>query len=177
MPRRPVSMLFLIPILCLTGCAQLTALTGWVTGNSPQGAVVQVDPNQSDWLIARREGQWQLVGKGAAGRVEKSAPNEEVLRLSPEGTVRVLSMPKLKDGEEIHCPVRERQDYRQPCASAFLACELDPGGLMAALWGGVVKGSMADGRNRVACRADANAILRAARTVGMIDRIAPVDLP
>lgn len=173
----PALTLVLLSILCLAGCAQLTALKDWATGNTPKQAEVQGDPYQSDWLIARRQGQWQLVGKGAAGRMEKSAPNEEVLRLTPEGTVRVLSMPKLKEGEEIHCPAREREDYRQPCASAFLACEPDPGGLMAALWGGVSRVSLVDSRNRYACRADTNAILGAAKAVGMIDRIPPTVLP
>lgn len=178
MRYHPALTLALLSVLCLAGCAQLTALKDWATGNTPKQAEVQGDPYQSDWLIARRQGQWQLVGKGAAGRVEKSAPNEEVLRLSPDGTVRVLSMPKLKEGEEIHCPAREREDYRQPCASAFLACDMDPGGLMAALWGSVSRGSMvADARNRYTCRADINAILGAAKTVGMIARIPPTVLP
>lgn len=177
MPRRPALMLALIAALALNGCTQLHALKDWATGNTQKPAEVQGDPYQSDWLIARRQGQWQLVAKGAAGRVQKSAPNEEVLRLWPDGTVRVLSMPELKDGEEIHCPTRQREDYRQPCASAFLACEMDAGGIMAALWGSVSRGSVADARNRYTCRADSNAILGAAKTVGMIDRVPPTVLP
>lgn len=171
-------LLALLAIFSLAACARLTAMTEWVRGIPPKAVEDPMashgDPAQSDWLIARNGGQWELVSKGAAGRVVKSALNEEVLRIGRNGRVLVLSMPRLEEGEEIHCPATERYDYRALCSSAFLDCKGDSGSLLAVLWGSSRGHSVADSRNRHVCRADENMILTAAKTVGLMASAAPV---
>jgi len=175
MQRRLV--LVLIPVLFLAACSSVTAFfdRDRKPATGPVSATMDKALEQSDWLIARHGSEWELVRKGIAGRVEKSAPNEEVLRLGPDAAVLVVSMPAASgQGQEVQCPDRERRDYRKPCSSAFLVCENDPAGFLGALWGGVSGSGMAAARNRYACRADTNAILGAAKAVGMITRIPPV---
>ena len=173
-PRLPR---IVLPLLLILG-----ACTGWPAfANNDRIEIVDtpkpgdLDLEKSDWLIARRGGEWELVRKGGAGRVEKSAPNEEVLRLGENKMVLVLSMPPLGADDDIQCSEKDRRDYRKPCASAFLVCEKDPGNFFAALWAGVSGGAMADARNRYSCHLDTAAILNAAKAVGMIKKILPVN--
>lgn len=136
--------------------------------------------DETDWLVARRNGAWELVAKGPLGRVHKEYPNQEVLRLVAGGTfVEVMSMPPIKAEEVTACSQRARRDARDPCSSSFLACRPDPAGPAGALAAFVRDGTAgaADRRNRLACRVDVEAILAAAREVGMIRRILPVSDP
>lgn len=130
----------------------------------------------TDWLIARNNGEWQLVAKGPVGRVYKEFPNQEVLRLQGGSSILVVSMPPIRADESTYCSARARRDARNPCASGFLACRPDPGGIATtvakfALGGGE---AAADERNRLACRVDVDAILAAAKDVGMIRDNLPV---
>lgn len=131
---------------------------------------------EADWLIARKDGQWNVVAVGPRGRVHKTYPNQEVLRLGANASfVEVVSMPPVNADEEIACSQRARRDARNQCSSIFLACRPDPGSgavsLTMLVFGAAE--SAADQRNRLACRADVDAILQAARDVGMISRILP----
>lgn len=142
-----------------------------------QGAA---DLENSDWLIARRDGQWQLVAKGARGRVQKDYLNQEVLRFdSTSATVLVVTMPPIGADDELTCLERARRDAKDPCSSAFLSCRANPGdattgSFLLAIGSG---GTATDWRNKLTCRADVDAILRAAKDVGMIKRILPVAPP
>lgn len=142
-------------------------------------AVAATAADADDWLIARRGDVWKLVSKGPAGRVEKAAPNQEVLRMGENGVVLVVSMPAADGDGHVVCSEKERSDYRQTCSSAFLDCKADGGGLGMVLLGAAVGGS--DGargqRNKLSCSVNENAILGAAKTVGLIDRILPKPAP
>lgn len=144
----------------LAGCNGRMFTLPAVMRPTPVAAASQ-NPDDSDWLIARHEGRWELVKRGDAGRVEKSALNEEVLRLGPNSTVLVLSMPAIGEGQEIQCPESERNDYRMQCSSAFLVCSHDSASPLGTPWG------------YDACYVDTNAVLEAAMDVGMIARILP----
>ena len=131
---------------------------------------------ESDWLIARRAGRWELVARGVEGRVRKDYPNQEVLRLVNAGAyVEVMSMPPVVADEAVTCSQRARRDARDPCSSNFLLCRPDPALAVVTLatWlvGGA--GTAAETRNQLACRPDVDAILEAAKDVGMIRRILP----
>ena len=152
----------LAPILL--ACVQ-TALSA---GARAEGA------HDSDWLIERWNGRWELASRGAAGRVEKTASNQEVLRLGKDGTVLVMSMPKLAEGETVLCFASKRRDYRSPCSSAFLACSNANDGAYVTVVNGLAGFNMMDVRSRLECRIDSNAVLRAAQAVGMISTILPV---
>ena len=131
---------------------------------------------ETDWLIARRDGQWELVAKGLQGRVHKLYPNQEVLRQGVGGTfVEVVSAPAMEADEEIACSQRARRDARNLCSSSFLVCQPASGGVALSLTMFVLGAteSAADHRNRLACRIDVDAVLHAAKTVGMIQRIPP----
>lgn len=130
--------------------------------------------HDSDWLIERWNGKWQLVTRGAAGRVEKTAPNQEVLRLGKDGTVLVMSMPALGEDETVLCFASKRRDYRSPCSSAFLECTNSADGAYVTLLNGVAGFNMEEVRRRQECRLNTNAVLRAAQAVGMISSILPV---
>lgn len=132
------------------------------------------DPAESDWLIERWNGQWTLAAKGAAGRVEKTAPNQEILRMGGDGTVLVMSMPALAEGETLLCFSSKRHDYRSFCSSTFLDCTNSADGAYVTLFNGALGFNMADIRTRLECRIDTNAVLRAAKAVGMISTILPV---
>ncbi|MCK9285674.1 MAG: hypothetical protein M0P39_15495 [Rhodocyclaceae bacterium] len=149
------------------------ALRIWLLLTLSLQAVGVLAQERSDWLIARDEGRWKLVAKGPAGRVEKTAPNQEVLRLGENGMVLVMTLPPADGNGSVVCSEQDRRDFRQACASAFLDCKADGGGLLAVLWGVARGGSAAAERNRLSCRIDENAILHAALAVGMIDRILP----
>jgi len=140
-------------------------------------AAPEVNQDETDWLVARRNGAWELVAKGAQGRVHKEYPNQEVLRLGAGSFVEVVSMPPLAADQEMACAQRARRDARDPCSSSFLLCRPDPAGAAHALGALMLGGTdaVADGRNRLSCRVDVDAILRAARDVGMIRRILPRD--
>lgn len=132
--------------------------------------------NESDWLIARKDGQWKLVAMSPRGRVSKVYPNQEVLRLGEGNSfVEVVSMPPINGDEEIACSPRARRDARDPCSSAFLNCRPDPGNGASSVAMFVFgdTGGASDQRNRLACRADVDAVLRAAQDVGMVRRILP----
>lgn len=128
----------------------------------------------SDWLIERWNGQWQLVGKGPAGRVEKQAANQEVLRMGQNGTVLVMTMPAVEEEGYVLCFKSKRQDYRSPCSSAFLDCSNADDGAYVTVFNGLAGYNMTEVRTRQECRIDTNAVLRAARAVGMISTILPV---
>lgn len=128
----------------------------------------------SDWLIERWNGQWQLVTKGAAGRVEKTAINQEVLRMGKDGTVLVMTMPAVDEDGTVPCFMSKRLDYRSSCSSAFLDCTNANDGAYVTLVNGLAGFSMAEVRARQECRINTNAVLRAAQAVGMISTILPV---
>lgn len=130
---------------------------------------------ESDWLIERWNGQWELVTRGAAGRIVKTAANQEVLRMGKNGIVLVMSMPKLAEGETVLCFSGKRHDYRSPCSSAFLDCAKSSDGLYVTLVNGLLGYGMADVRSRLECRIDSSAVLGAAKAVGMISTILPVE--
>lgn len=138
----------------------------------------ELSKDETDWLVARRNGAWELVAKGPKGRVHKEYLNQEVLRMEEGGTyVGVVSMPLVPTDEETACSPRARRNARDPCSSSFLLCRSDPAGAARALGSLVLGGATeaADLRNRLACRVDVDAILQAARDVGMIRRILPRD--
>ncbi|MGE5621441.1 MAG: hypothetical protein ACM3VY_00290 [Candidatus Bathyarchaeota archaeon] len=128
----------------------------------------------SDWLIERWNGRWELASRGAAGRVEKMAPNQEVLRLGKDGTVLVMTMPEVAEGGTVLCFASKRRDYRSPCSSAFLECSQANDGAYVTAVNGLAGFNMMDVRSRLECRIDSNAVLRAAQAVGMISTILPV---
>ncbi|GEM_PF-5559203 len=136
--------------------------------------------DETDWLIQRRDGQWELVAKGPTGRVHKEYSNQEVLRMGESGSfVEVVSMPPIYAGDETMCSQRARRDARDLCSSRFLACrpDSDGKGLSLALFL-IGASNAADRRNRLACRVDIEGILQAAKDVGMIQRILPrTDVP
>lgn len=131
--------------------------------------------DDTDWLIARRDGQWELVSKGPTGQVRKEYLHQEVLRLGAGGVVEVVSMPSVPADEETACSQRARRNAHDPCSSSFLACRSDPGGAFTTFTMFVFDGAegASDRRNRLICRADVDAISRAAKDVGMIRNIPP----
>jgi hypothetical protein len=149
-------------------------LLGFVQSAFPM-AVRAADPYESDWLIERWNGQWELVTKGTAGRVGKTAPNQEVLRMGQDNTVLVMTMPGIeKEGGTTLCFKNDRHDYRSPCSSAFLDCSPANDGAYVTAFNGLLGFNPMDIRTRLECRINTNAVLRAAKAVGMISHILPV---
>jgi hypothetical protein len=133
------------------------------------------ETHDRDWLIARKAGKWEFVADGPSGRVAKAATNQEVMRLDAKtGKVVVLTLPLLEENEEMYCPERERFDPRSACSSAFLECRKAPAGMTMAMLGQVLGRTPEDSRNRLACRIDGNAILQAAKSVGLIKTVPPL---
>lgn len=153
-----------LPALILAAISQLAFST-------PARADSAMD---SDWLIERWNGQWQLVARGAAGRVEKTAINQEVLRMGKDGIVLVMTMPAVDEDGTVLCFMSKRLDYRSSCSSAFLDCTNANDGAYVTLVNGVAGFNMAEVRTRQECRINTNAVLRAAQAVGMISTILPV---
>lgn len=145
--------------------------------------VQRVVGEDTDWLIERRAGQWELVMKGPTGRVHKEYVNQEVLRMerteSGAPFVAVVSMPLVAVDAEIACTERARSEAHDLCSSSFLACRPDPGsaivGVPLLLFG--AGAAATDRRHRLACHSDTEAILQAAKDVGMIRRILPLPEP
>lgn len=132
--------------------------------------------NDSDWLIARKDGQWELVATGPRGRVRKVYLNQEVLRLGTDNSfVEVPSMSPVNAEGEVVCSPRARRDALNPCSSSFLTCRPDPanGALSMSLFVVGETRNAADRRNQLTCHVDVDAVLQAAKDVGMIRRILP----
>lgn len=129
----------------------------------------------ADWLIARVNGQWAWERTGAQGRISKSLPNQEVLRLAEDGSVSVITSPPLVVGDRLTCSDRARRDVRNRCSSAFLDCRSDPGGFLSTVSGLLGSGPQAgfDARNSYRCELNENALLEAAQAVGMIEKVPP----
>lgn len=136
------------------------------------GAGVQA---ADDWLIARVNGVWTWESAGQEGRVQKRYLNQEVLRLNDSGIVDVVSLQPIQAGSSVRCSESARHDPRDPCSSAFLDCKPAPGGFFSVLLGILGDGARgaADARNAYRCSINDDAVLRAAREVGLIDNIPP----
>lgn len=120
-------------------------------------------------------GQWTWESTGVTGRVHKTLANQEVLRLGENGTVLVVSLPSMVRGETVICSARARRNPLDTCSSAFLDCRSDGGGMLEALTGLTLGGAQGafDARNAYQCTLNEDAILEAARSVGMIEKISP----
>lgn len=128
-----------------------------------------------DWLISRVNGLWTWERSGPEGRVRKQFLNQEVLRLAEDGTVVAVSLQPIVAGKAVQCSERARRDPQDPCSSAFLECMPAGGGFFSALLGMVRDGSkgIVDARNAYRCAFNEDALLEAAKAVGLSDRIPP----
>lgn len=131
-----------------------------------------------DWLIAKVNGQWTWESAGPEGRVRKNFLHQEVLRRGEDGLVVVVSALPIKEGEIVGCSETARRNPRDACSSGFLLCQ-PSGGAPSSLLGlftGGAKGA-SETRNSYSCSIDADAVLEAAHTVGLIERIEPKTIP
>lgn len=128
-----------------------------------------------DWLIARVNGLWTWDSVGPEGLVQKSFPNQEVLRLGEDGLVIAVSALPLRSGQTVRCSEAARRNPKQACSSAFLECQPAGGGAFSALFGLVTGGSRgaSDARNAYSCWLDEHAVVEAAHAVGLIERLGP----
>ncbi|MFA7268002.1 MAG: hypothetical protein WC073_01535 [Sterolibacterium sp.] len=128
-----------------------------------------------DWLIARVNGLWTWERTGPEGLVQKTFPNQEVLRLREDGGVTAVSALPIRIGQTARCSESARRNLKQACSSTFLECTPDGSGAFFTFFGFLSNGGKgaADARNAYSCSLNQQAVLEAAHAVGLIESIAP----
>jgi len=130
---------------------------------------------EEDWLITRVNGQWTWERTAPEGRVQKNFLNQEVLRLSEDGRVTAVSALPFAPGQSGNCSESARRNPKHACSSAFLECRPAGGGVFSVMLGFFMDGAKgaAEARNAYVCALQENAVLEAAHSVGLIEKLAP----